>query len=112
VFSDLFELHKVFVEHPEMRPYFYDKKGLLETDAEFQRGRAIAEMFFDAFIHMFEQRHAFPKRQQRLLDAYLADILSRSEFLLQYLYENIKLLDPIELRQQVKQMHANKSLKK
>lgn len=47
------DISKVFVDHPRLRPYFYDGKPLEESDPDFQLVETLAEMFLD-FIDSFE----------------------------------------------------------
>lgn len=55
-----FELDKAFIEHPELRPYFYDKKDIREDDPLFAKAAAMAEFELDNFDSIMEQERYFP----------------------------------------------------
>jgi hypothetical protein len=57
VMTELYELDKVFIDYPHLRPYFYDGKEMSDSDADYGRVRAIAEFqldFFDSFLTQSE----------------------------------------------------------
>src|SRR3954454_22032148 len=45
---------RIFVDHPHMRPYFYDRRDIKEEDIEYYMALAIAETIldtFEAYVH-------------------------------------------------------------
>lgn len=45
--TQMIEIVRFFVDHPELRPYFYDNKEILEDHPDFNRVMAVAEMLVD-----------------------------------------------------------------
>jgi hypothetical protein len=97
-FSELREIHKVFIDYPSLRPYFFENKVPDRGSDEYQQARSIAEMYLDAFVHMYLLRSRFPEGLHRHIDLLIEDMVSRSTFLVSYLKENYKFLpDPLRL---------------
>jgi len=95
-FSELREIHKVFVDYPVLRPYFFDDKALSPESDDYQQARAVAEMYLDAFVHMYLLRSRFPKDLHRHIDLLIKDMVNRSNFLAGYLKENYTYMpDPL-----------------
>jgi hypothetical protein len=44
VISDSMDVDKIFIQHPEMRPFFRDKKPIRPADEGYDRAAAIAEL--------------------------------------------------------------------
>ena len=53
-------LHRVFLDHPELRPYFFENKDLEETDPLYPRVEAVADMHLDVFAYNLDYRLVFP----------------------------------------------------
>jgi len=87
-FSELREIHKVFIAYPELRPYFFENKVLAPESGDHQRARALAEMYLDAFVHMHLLRSRFTKDLRPHVDLFIKDMINRSSFLSGYLREN------------------------
>jgi hypothetical protein len=87
-FAELREIHKAFIDYPDLRPYFFDSKVLSRESDNYQRARSLAEMYLDAFIHMHLLRPRFPKDLQPHVDLLIKDMVNRSVFLAEYLKEN------------------------
>lgn len=58
--NQMFDMDKVFIDHPEMRPYFYARKDISENDPSYQRALAISEYLLDYFGSILVQRKRFP----------------------------------------------------
>jgi hypothetical protein len=52
------EISKVFVEHSDLRPYFYEKKALIPDDPKRQAVLAVADMYLD-FIDGLEDDYIY-----------------------------------------------------
>lgn len=53
VMTELYELDKIFISYPHLRPYFYDGTEISDSNTDYERVRAIAEFqldFFDSFL--------------------------------------------------------------
>ena len=48
VISDSMDVDKIFIQHPEMRPFFRDKKPIRPGDEGYDRAAAIAELRVNA----------------------------------------------------------------
>jgi hypothetical protein len=46
------QVYKLFVDHPELRPYFYDRQPLPEDEPDRSRVLACAELLTDFFEHI------------------------------------------------------------
>lgn len=44
-----FEIDKAFLEHPELRPYFYGGQDIAPDDPNFHKAEAMAEFLLDSF---------------------------------------------------------------
>jgi hypothetical protein len=49
------EISRIFVEHPELRPYFYGGKTIDENHPDHPRAEAVAELILDIFWSMYSQ---------------------------------------------------------
>ena len=56
-----FDLGRIFIEHPNLRPYFYDNKKISEDDPDYQRVMAIAVFFDDCFTYTESQAATIPE---------------------------------------------------
>ncbi len=107
IYSELHQVHHAFVEYPELRPFFFHKVSLssppegdhTSDDALlYYRARAIAEMFFDVFEHIFilkaetkspilDDLTQAPTNIDESFEAYIQNTLSGSEFISAYMME-------------------------
>lgn len=121
IYSELHEVHRVFVEHPLLRPYFFNKAHLSapepsdtqsEAAATYYRSMAIAEMFFDIFEHIYflrkEATSEFLSGVETAAgdvganwDNYIDAMIKDSSFLSGYLIEVAPLTHPHELRDRI-----------
>lgn len=53
-----YAISRVFVDHPNLRPYFYNSKSLDKADPNFDAVMAVAEMFLD-FFDSFEDGYVY-----------------------------------------------------
>ena len=91
-FAELREIHKVFIDHPHLRPYFYDDKRLPENSEYWNTALTIAEMFLDAFFHLYLLRDRFPDGSKKHVDLFIEDMVQRSPFLAEYLEKNAQFM--------------------
>ncbi len=121
IYSELHEIHHVFVEHPLLRPYFFNKVQLSAPEQHdiisdgavtYYRAMAIAEMFFDIFEHIyFLRKEATSEFLSNVVtsagdvgdnwDSYIDAMIRDSSFLAGYLVEVSALTHPIELRKRI-----------
>jgi hypothetical protein len=81
--SNVLELHRVFLNHPELRPYFFEGKDLEESDPLYPKVEAVADMHLDAFAYNLDYRLVFPddwRRPERYI-AYIRSRLALSPFM-------------------------------
>jgi hypothetical protein len=57
---NVLELHRVFLNHPELWPYFFEGKDLEETDPLYRQVEAVADMHLDVFAYNLDYRLVFP----------------------------------------------------
>jgi hypothetical protein len=58
-------LHRIFLDHPELRPYFFEGKDIKETDPLYPQAEAVADMHLDAFAYNLDYRLVFPDDYRR-----------------------------------------------
>lgn len=87
------DISKVFVDHPRLRPYFYDGKQVKKGDPDFDAVMAVAEMYLD-FIDSFQDDYVFDLpgmakdgENRRLWNQYFKDIFVSSPALCAYAKE-------------------------
>jgi hypothetical protein len=56
-------LDRVFVEYPEIRPYFYGEADIEKTDPLYRRVEAVAEMHLDVFDYKLKHAETFKTYQ-------------------------------------------------
>ena len=49
--SNVLTLHRVFLDQPELRPYFFEGKDIKETDPLYPQVEAVADMHLDVFAY-------------------------------------------------------------
>jgi len=79
-----FALDTMFMEHPELRPYFFDGKEIDEKDSNYEIVSAAAEFHLDYFISLLVQIKYFPERFGAV-QAYILDEFAQSPMLCRYL---------------------------
>jgi hypothetical protein len=98
-FFELREIHKILISFPDLRPYFFEGRILSREDSDYQKARGVAEMFLDAFIHMYTLRPRLDKKSRLALDRYIEHMCFGSSVLSDYLEENLFLVYPDKLKE-------------
>ena len=62
---NVLELHRIFLNHPELRPYFFEGKDIKETDPLYPQVEAVADMHLDVFAYNLDYRLVFPDDYRR-----------------------------------------------
>ncbi|WP_320067665.1 hypothetical protein [Micromonospora sp. RTGN7] len=75
------ELDKTFIEHPEVRPYFYEGKPVDVDDPNLQRVRAVAELVLDTFEWIWYRRKELNAEAEEGWMAYIFDTFYSSQAL-------------------------------
>ncbi|MEW2378138.1 hypothetical protein AB0883_18820 [Micromonospora sp. NPDC047812] len=78
------ELDKTFIEHPEIRPYFYDGKPVDVDESNRHRVRAAAELVLDTFEWIWHRRKDLNAKGEEGWRAYIVDTFSSSPALQQH----------------------------
>jgi len=90
VASQMFTVDEIFINHPELRPYFYSGKDISEDDPAYNRVIAVAEFILDFFGSVLLQMQHFPQVWPRKWwEEYFIDSFANSPVLCRYL-ENVK----------------------
>jgi hypothetical protein len=77
---------RLFIDHPELRPYFYSEKLVSENDTDYHKVLAAAEYILDFFSAIVMQAKHFPEIWPRLeWEEYMVDMFARSPALCDYL---------------------------
>ncbi|PRY02537.1 hypothetical protein [Allonocardiopsis opalescens] len=83
--TDLFmQLNLVFVEYPQVRPYFYSGKALTEDDPNFHRVQATAELILDVFEWIWHRREGITEVDRQAWSDYIGRMFALSPVLRQY----------------------------
>jgi hypothetical protein len=83
-------IYIMFIEHPELRPYFYDNKPLPQDETEREKVFAAAEMLCDFFEYVVHGRTTMAKQLRQGWLTYMRAMYSDSTCLQHYL-ENYKI---------------------
>jgi len=78
--SNVQTLHRVFLDHPELWPYFFQGKDLEESDPLYPKVAAVADMHLDVYAYNLDYRLVFPDDYRRPEDykRYIRAMLARS----------------------------------
>jgi hypothetical protein len=78
--SNVLTLHRVFLDNPELRPYFYEGKDLKESDPLYPKVEAVADMHLDVYGYNLDYRLIAPDDYRLPEDykIYIRDMLGRS----------------------------------
>lgn len=83
--TDLFlQLDLVFVEHPHVRPYFYNGKALTEGDPYYHRVQAVAELMLDVFEWIWHRREGISDVDRQAWADYVGSMFALSPVLREY----------------------------
>jgi hypothetical protein len=83
--TDLFlEIDRIFIEHPEMRAYFYGNEKVPAGDPVVQRVEATAELILDVFEWVWRRQEELVQRDQEGWCTYILDSLRGSSALLDF----------------------------
>ena len=86
VATQISEANRIFIDHPELRGYFYEGAQLRDSDSNRERVEAVAEHLLDYFDSVLMQLEYLPQPWPRdWWDAYIVDSFARSEVLCDYL---------------------------
>jgi hypothetical protein len=90
------EILKIFVEHPELRPYFYEGKVIKRDDEEYSQVMTVSEMFLD-FIDSFHDDYVYDLpgmdangETRHFWEQYFKDLFASSPALRDFLSEKQK----------------------
>jgi len=76
-----FELDKAFLDHPELRPYFYDGKDIQQSDPLYFRAETMAEFILDNFDSIMKFDRTYPETLHEGWRNWIYDSFSRSPLL-------------------------------
>jgi hypothetical protein len=94
--ANVLALDRIFFDHPELRPYFYEGKDLDEADPLYPKVAAVAEMHLDVFDHDIEYRQQFPKQyySPQAMERFVHNMLAKSPVMRRYLRKNAEWYSP------------------
>ena len=86
-----FYVDRVFVEHPYMRPYFYDKADISTATSDVkQRLDALSHMILDCFDDVFHHLDHLPPPTKVAWDEFMKDMYKDTPYLQHFLVTNEK----------------------
>jgi hypothetical protein len=86
------QISRLFIQYPELRPYFYMGRTIEETHPDYLRAEAVAEVILDIFWTMAQQAerfmtpNQFNEGQQMWLE-YVGDCFAQSPILVKVLLQ-------------------------
>lgn len=87
------DISRIFVDHPDLRPYFYDNKSIDRNDPNFQAVMSICELYLD-YIDSMQDEYVFALpgmakngENRALWDRYFKDMFASSPALRAYSIE-------------------------
>jgi hypothetical protein len=97
--SNVLALDRVFLDHPELRPYFYEGKDLDKSDPLYPKVEAVAEMHLDVFDYNLNYRLHFPKEYHFAEgnESFIREMLAHSPVMRRHLEKSAQWFSP-ELR--------------
>jgi len=87
--SQIEDMTRIFIQYPEMRPYFYKGQPIDENHANYARAEAIAELIADTLFAIASQAKRSPEARsgQHGADSWLSDVFTQSPILVKFLTE-------------------------
>jgi hypothetical protein len=84
--SSTLTLDRLFVEYPDLRPYFYDGVDIDAKDPSFRRVQALAEMHLDVFDYKLKHAETFAAYQpfREAEERWIRDMFRSSPILRRY----------------------------
>jgi len=85
--TSFFQVSEIFIQHPELRPHFYeDEQAAAQLSRDDQlRAFVVAEMLLDVFDAVTDAKKRLPKEDPVIVwDRYIEDALRNSQFLRDY----------------------------
>jgi len=84
------EVSRIFIQYPELRPFFYNAQTIEENNPDYYRAEAVAELMLDIFWTMFTQSQRveggfIPKDPERLWASFVGDAFAQSPLLVKTL---------------------------
>ena len=88
IYQHALEVQKLFVEHPDLRRFFYGREELKAGDRDYDKVLAFAELVADYLEHIMLQRPNVPSEVQKAWENYTGLMLTSSPVLRQVLIEH------------------------
>jgi hypothetical protein len=86
VASQIFEVDKILIEHPELRAYFYSDKYIEKNSPHYERVIAVSDLLLDYFDTVLLQMRHFPQVWPRQWwETYIKDTFTHSPILREHL---------------------------
>src|SRR2546423_6140470 len=78
LYTQQHSITRFFLDHPTLRPFFYDNEPIVDDDAEYKKVMVVAEMIADFSEHIYMQLPSLPPDIQRGWQSYLKYIFDHS----------------------------------
>jgi len=86
VTAQVLKVDELFIEHPELRPYFYSSTHINENDSAYNKAISTAELILDVFDSVLLQTNQFPQVwPHNWWEEYVMDSFANSPILCEYL---------------------------
>jgi len=87
LYSEDFEWVKIFLDHPEIRPYFYANKEITEMDSDYPLTLTVAELLASHFEHVVLQMENLPTHISPRWEDYIKGLYKTSPIIRKHLTE-------------------------
>jgi hypothetical protein len=89
IYDTWFEVDKLFIDRPKLRPFFYEGTELAKANDEMRPELdAIAQMILDCFDNVYHQREFMPPDTFKAWSTFLKDMYRKSPYLIDFLDRN------------------------
>ncbi|PYS93729.1 MAG: hypothetical protein DMF64_03920 [Acidobacteria bacterium] len=92
IYELMIQLDKYFIEHPDVKPYFYGGKELKDLEAinpvEREKLLSIAEMMVDYFDSVYHQEDCMPQGTFPKFKAYIKETYRQSSIIQKFVEEH------------------------
>ncbi|NCA76792.1 MAG: hypothetical protein EOM90_10685 [Alphaproteobacteria bacterium] len=88
IYRLVFDLSEIFIDHPELRPYFYDSVPIKPGDHDYNKVMNASELLLDFFEYVVVEEPYMDDRIVSGWKVYMAKMFRKSQSLKMFLNEN------------------------
>lgn len=88
LYPENYETIKLFLEYPQLRPYFYDNTDITRSSPDYNLAITVAELFCSLFEHVVLQMENLPEYMRPEWENYIRSMYSSSPIIREHLNQN------------------------